>query len=361
MVGTIQDITIGKLAAEELFQSEQKYRLLFYNNPLPMWMITAPGLDVIDVNESAVKLYGYTGAEFLKMNIKALRPAEDIAYFLKEVEKMKPNEINTRARHHKRKDGTVIYVETHSHQIVYEGRLVWLTLSNNVTDKHLAEERLQKSYEDLRQLASNLQNIREDERTNIAREIHDELGQQLTGLKMDIFWLTKKINTSDQEITSKLNESLELINATVASVRKIATDLRPSILDDLGLIAALEWQGEEFGKRSGTHVELYNEAGDFELNPDSVSAIFRIYQELLTNVARHANASEVKVVLQKRNDRLFFSLADNGAGFDLDSISHKKTLGLLGIKERTLILGGTFEFKSMPGKGSETIISIPLI
>jgi len=178
---------------------------------------------------------------------------------------------------------------------------------------------------------------------------------------MDIYWLSRKINSPDKEITAKLAQSIELINATVASVRKIATDLRPSILDDLGLIAALEWQGEEFEKRSGTHVEFSNEAGDFELKPDSVTAIFRIYQELLTNVARHANATLVKVVLQKRDNSVFFSLTDNGIGFDPETISQKKTLGLLGIKERTLILGGTYEFKSRPGEGSETIISIPLV
>ena len=361
MVGTIQDISKGKQAEEALFQSEQKYRLLFYNNPLPMWMTTMPGLDIIDVNESAIKHYGYSREEFLKMNTRDLRPTEDVANFLKEVDKMKPDAINTRAWRHKKKDGTVIHVETYTHQIVYEGKRAWLGLSKDITDKYMAEERLQKSYQDIRQLASNLQNIREEERTSIAREIHDELGQQLTGLKMDIYWLSRKINTTDNEIAAKLKESIELINATVATVRKIATDLRPSILDDLGLIAALEWQGEEFEKRSGTRVEFNNIAGDVLLKPDAVTAIFRIYQELLTNVARHANASLVKVLLQKKDNSVFLSLTDNGTGFNTETISQKKTLGLLGIKERTLILGGTYEFKSRPGEGSETIISIPLM
>lgn len=360
MLGTIQDVTISKQAEETLLQSEQKYRLLFYNNPLPMWMVTIPGLDIIDVNDAAIKQYGYSREEFLKMNTKNLRPSEDVPGFLAEVENMEPDKINTRTWRHKKKDGTVIQVETHSHQIMYEGKRVWLGLSYDVTDKYNAEERLQKSYQDIRLLASNLQNIREEERANIAREIHDELGQQLTGLKMDIYWLSRKITNPDKDIANKIKESIELINATVSTVRKIATDLRPSILDDLGLIAALEWQGEEFEKRSGTHVEFSNEAGEFELNPDSVTAIFRIYQELLTNVARHANATLVKVMIKKENNRLFFSLSDNGIGFNPDLISKKKTLGLLGIKERTLLLGGTYEFKSRPGEGSETFISIPL-
>lgn len=233
-------------------------------------------------------------------------------------------------------------------------------VAKDITERKKAEELLQKSYEDIRQLASNLQSIREDERTNIAREIHDELGQQLTGLKMDLHWLTKKINSSDPDINSKMTESIKLINATIASVRKISTDLRPSILDDLGLVAALEWQSEEFEKRSGSQVKFINRAGDIIVKPEITTAVFRIYQELLTNIARHANADMVTAMLQKENGTLNFKISDNGTGFNLESISDKKTLGLLGIKERTLILGGTYEFKSEPGRGSETIISIPL-
>jgi PAS domain S-box-containing protein len=233
-------------------------------------------------------------------------------------------------------------------------------VAKDISERKRADELLQKSYKDIRELASNLQSIREDERTNIAREIHDELGQQLTGLKMDLHWLTRKINSADDDVNNKMKESIELINATITSVRKISTNLRPSILDDLGLIAALEWQSEEFEKRSGTQVEFTNKAGDLTVKPAVTTAIFRIYQELLTNIARHANASLVTVLLKKEDNILFLIIADNGTGFNLESISNKKTLGLLGIKERTLLLGGTYEFKSKHGEGSETIISIPL-
>ena len=359
--GYAEDITERKKAEEKIYSSVQKYRLLFDNNPLPMWMTTIPGLDIIDVNESAIEHYGYSRKEFLKLNAKDLRPAEDVEYFVNEVKKMIPGINNTRAWRHKKKDGTVIYVEIYSHEILYEGQRVWHGLSHDVTEKHEAKELLQKSYEDIRQLASNLQSIREDERTNIAREIHDELGQQLTGLKMDLHWLTRKINSNDNAVTDKLKESIELINATITSVRKIATDLRPSILDDLGLLAALEWQSEEFEKRSGTKVKFINDAGDINVKPETATGIFRIYQELLTNIARHANASLVQAVLHKDEDKLYFSINDNGIGFDSGTIANKKTLGLLGIKERTLLLGGTYEIKSKPGKGSVTNIAIPLI
>ncbi len=356
-----RDITERKKAAEKLQQSEQKYKLLFYNNPLPMWMATIPELDIIDVNEAAIKQYGYTKDEFLKLNARDMRPAEDIEHFENEVKKMIPGINNIRSWRHKKKNGTIVHVEIYSHEIMYEGKRVWLGLSHDVTEKFLAKELLQKSYEDIRQLAFNLQSIREDERTNIAREIHDELGQQLTGLKMDLHWLTRKINSNDNEVNDKMKESINLINATITSVRKIATDLRPSILDDLGLQAALEWQGEEFEKRSGTKVDFINNAGEVAVQPKVATGIFRIYQELLTNIARHANADLVKAVLDIDDNRLFFTINDNGIGFDIETIKNKKTLGLLGIKERTLLLGGTYEFKSKRGEGSITAISIPLI
>lgn len=356
----VRDITERKKTEELLQLSEQKYRLLFYNNPLPMWMTTMPGLDIIDVNEAAIKHYGYTREEFLKLNARDMRPQEDVEYFIKEVEKMQPGISNTRSWRHKKKDGTIIHVEIYSHEIFYEGNRVWLGLSNDVTEKYKARELLQKSYEDIRQLASNLQSIREDERTNIAREIHDELGQQLTGLKMDMHWLSRRIKNTNEEINKKMKDSIDLINSTITTVRKIATDLRPSILDDLGLLPALEWQSEEFEQRSGTKVNFTNDAGDITVQPEAATALFRIYQELLTNIARHANASLVEVSLVRDEKSLYFSIKDNGIGFNQETISRKKTLGLLGIRERTLLIGGTYEVKSNPGKGSEIVISIPL-
>jgi PAS domain S-box-containing protein len=355
-----RDIGERKRADEILRESEKKYKLLFTHNPQPMWMSTLPGLDIIDVNESAVKQYGYSREEFLKLNLKDLRPLEDVAGFLDKIENIDLGLTNSRQWRHQKKDGTIIQVEVITHEIVYEGKKVWLSSPHDVTEEHLAKELLQKSFEDIRQLASNLQSIREDERTKIAREIHDELGQQLTGLKMDIHWLSKRMNTTDKVINDKVKQSIELINATIVSVRKISTDLRPSILDDLGIMAALEWQGEEFEKRSGIRVKFNNQAGEILLAPDAATTIFRIYQESLTNVARHANAASVNVNLYKEDSRLFFSISDDGSGFDLETISKKKTLGLLGIKERTLLLNGSYEFKSKPGHGSETIISIPI-
>jgi signal transduction histidine kinase len=231
----------------------------------------------------------------------------------------------------------------------------------DITERKRSEETLRNNTEQLRELSQHLQDIREEERAAMAREVHDVLGQQLTGFKMDIAWLSRKLNTSDNEIKERLTGTLQLIDDAIRTVRRIATDLRPSILDDLGLVTAMEWQSEEFEKRSGVKVYFSGTMQELDLTPNVSIALFRIYQELLTNVARHAQASAVKASLDTGNAELHLTVTDNGKGFDTENQGNKKTLGLLGIKERTLLMGGRYEFKSQPGEGTEVIVSVPLV
>ncbi len=230
----------------------------------------------------------------------------------------------------------------------------------DLTERKKAEEEIRNNSELLRELYSYLQNVREEERTHIAREIHDELGQQLTGLKMDISWLNRRLKTGEKDVLEKLGATLELIDTTIKTVRKIATELRPSILDDLGLVAAMEWQSEEFEKRSGIHVNFTNRLTDAAVPPNISTSLFRIYQELLTNVARHSKASQVETSTYQEADTIFLTVHDNGQGFDTTGVANKKTLGLTGIKERSSLIGGTYEIKSSPGFGTSVLISVPL-
>lgn len=356
MLGAMMDITEREAAQKALLESEEKFRTIVEQASDGIF-IADKDTRFEDVNTSGCQLTGYSLEELKQMKIIDLIPLEDLEAMPMQVTKLKVGESITNERRLKRKDFTNINVEI-STKVLPDGR--YQCIARDISERYKAKEMLQKSYEDIRQLASNLQTIREDERTSIAREIHDELGQQLTGLKMDLHWLSHKIISNDEQVRSKMQESIKLIDATIASVRKISTDLRPSILDDLGLIAALEWQGDEFEKRSGIAVEFINNAGEPKVKSEVATAIFRIYQELLTNIARHANASRVKAELTVDKNQLHFQLSDNGVGFDLEFIKNKKTLGLLGIKERSLILGGTCEFESTPGKGSVTSISIPI-
>lgn len=235
----------------------------------------------------------------------------------------------------------------------------------DITERKRVEEELKNSHEQLRDFAEHIEVVREEERIWIAREIHDELGQILTGLKMDIFWLDKKlagINTGDsRSLLSERTQSMkDLIDTTIQTVRKISTKLRPGILNDLGLLAAVEWQAAEFQNRMGMKCEISSNIDGIDLDERRSSAIFRIFQELLTNVTRHANATAVSISLKERNGHLTLRVKDNGRGISEKESANVKSLGILGMRERALLLGGKFSIKGTPGKGTTATVKIPL-
>jgi two-component system sensor histidine kinase UhpB len=232
----------------------------------------------------------------------------------------------------------------------------------DITLRKKGEEKLQQSYEEIRRLASHLQDVREEERLIISREIHDQLGQQLTVMKMDISWLMKKSALGiDAPAKEKLDELNEMMDETVKTIRKISTDLRPSLLDDLGLGAAIEWHLNEFEKRSGIAVHYKGVNNEVSLPLASKTGMFRIVQESLTNVARYAQAKNVKVNLEKRQDHLWLTIKDDGVGFDLDEAAAKKTLGLVGMRERSAMMGGNYTINSSPGNGTTVVVNVPII
>lgn len=359
LIGTGIDISQRLKAEDEVRSSEKKYKLLFERNPMPMWILGLSGNDFIDVNESALKHYGYTREEFLALSAEKIRPEEDREKYLQESKKTIPGISHRGIWRHKNKDGAIMFVEIYANDYIYEGKNVRLVLSNDITQKIKAEEGLIQSYKEIRELASHLQDIRENERAGIAREIHDELGQQLTGLKMDISWITKRLPVAAVEVKDKLGGTIGLLDETIKTVRKIATELRPSILDDLGLVAAIEWQAQEFEKRTGIHTRFVSGLQQFDFPPAAAIGLFRICQESLTNIARYADAKNVLISLKQQDGELLLSIADNGKGFDVSKIGYKKTLGLLGMKERSLMLGGKYEIKSAPGKGTTIFIMVP--
>lgn len=358
IIGTLIDISERKKTAEELRLSEQKYKLIFENSPLPMFMYTTPDYSIIDVNDAAVRHYGYTKEEFLHMNIKDLRPPEDIPRFLERAITAAKGSLGI--WRHKKKDGAIIHVEIIAHDITYQDKPARLALANDMTEKLAAEERLQQSYKEIRMLASHIEQVREEEKIKIAREIHDELGQQITSLKMDVSWLSKKPELKSGPIAGKVKEIMDMLDETVKTVRRIATELRPGILDHLGLVAAMQWQSQEFEKRTGIKTVFHCDQEDISLPANLSTGFFRIFQESLTNVTRHAQASEVSAYLGTANGEITLKVSDNGKGFDVSAIGHKRTLGLLGMKERAMMMGGKYDLISEPGKGTTVIISVKL-
>lgn len=230
---------------------------------------------------------------------------------------------------------------------------------DNETALKEKEQEIQDMNGQLRDLASNLQNIREEERTYIAREIHDELGQQLTAIKLDAAWLDRKIQ-GDDPIKQRIGNIISMLSNVIHSIRKIAMQLRPSVLDDLGLIEALKWQIRDFQNRYAVPIAFKYPDNPPALPAASATGLFRIFQETLTNIARHAEATAITANLSIDGQQLVMTIADNGKGFDPIAVKKKKTLGLLGMKERTLMMKGTYRITSQPGEGTCLSVSIPL-
>lgn len=235
-----------------------------------------------------------------------------------------------------------------------------LELRNEIGERERIEGELRKSLERLRALAARLQLVREEERTRVAREMHDELGQACTAIKMDLASISRKTTTRQVQLRAKLDSAMQLVDRTIFTVRRIASDLRPRTLDDLGLSAALEWQAQEFQRRTAIRCVLNLPTEPLALDAQRATAIFRIFQESLTNVARHAHATEVQARLEMSKSELIFEVRDNGKGFDASKTNLRKSLGLVGMQERALVLDGELDIEGVLGSGTTVTLRIPL-
>lgn len=235
---------------------------------------------------------------------------------------------------------------------------------HDITERKRAEEQVRQSREQLRRLSGHLQSAREEERTRVAREVHDQLGQVLSALKIDMTLLGRKFADGQAlppaAVVEEIQSMLKLMDETIHSVRKIIMELRPELLEDLGLRAAIEWQTQEFQTRTGIHTELECNVEQIHIDTDRAMAVFRVVQESLTNVLRHAEASNVKVILIEEGNRLSLTVQDDGRGLRESDLAQSNHFGILGIQERALLLGGQAEIQGMPGEGTRVDLSIPL-
>ena len=258
-----------------------------------------------------------------------------------------------------RVDGQVIDVEIAEASFHDEGIVPILAVMRDVTERKRAEREVHESRQQLRELSASLQAVREEEKARIARELHDELGQALTGLKMDLAQIVGMLEPQQAEIVRRADTMRSLIESTVASVRRLATELRPLMLDDLGLVATMGWLANDFAKRTGIAVDVHLPEPDFEAAPDLCTALFRVLQESLTNVARHAQASRVRVSLTDEDGIVRLEVHDDGKGIVPDAPGGRKSFGLLGMRERAAMLGGQVTIKSNPGSGTSVLLAIP--
>jgi signal transduction histidine kinase len=228
-------------------------------------------------------------------------------------------------------------------------------------DRRRAEAQLRESHERLRLLSVYLQSVREEERTRISREVHDELGQALTSCKLDVSWIASRLPRDLSPVLERAKALSAHIDSTIRMVRRISTELRPGVLDHLGLGAALEWQANEFQNRTGIRCDVRTNLRETMLDQDLSTTFFRIFQETLTNVIRHAGATQVAVTLKQLAGEIILLVTDNGRGITSVEISNSSSMGLLGMRERAALLGGRFEISRLPrGQGTRVTVSIPL-
>ena len=356
-----RDVTERKKSQLALLDSEERYRSLFQRNLSGIYRSSLDGR-ILDCNEAFALMLGYDSREeVIAAGARNLyfKPSDREAHLERLAEEGTLNNVEL---YLKRKDGSPFCVlqnvslisEDSDEPMILEGIMM------DITERKQAEENLRHSREQLRALSSHLQSVREEERARIAREIHDELGQALTGLKMDLFWLGDSLGEDPKRLATKIKAMSALVDATIQSIRRIATEMRPRILDDLGLTAAIEWQLQEFQNRTRIKCKFNSKVENrLATQPRSVT-IFRIVQEALTNIARHANASQVRVALKEQRDRLILTVEDNGRGITKSEINSSKSLGLLGMRERAQAWGGDVEITGSPGKGATLTVRIPI-
>jgi len=381
----IENITHRKRSAEALRQSEERYRSFVANSSEGIWRfeieqpidISLPAEEQIalfyqhgylaECNDAMARMYGHScadeilGARFgdflLASNptsLATMRKFMANGYQLQNLDKIEVDKSGAQKR-----------FVTNVVGVVINGRLLrlWGT-QRDETQRKEAEDEVRDSRQRMRSLAARIQALREQERSDIAREMHDVLGQSLTSVRLDLSWLQKQvlnstIQSENPEITERLMAATHEVEKTIAEVKTLSTELRPGVLDKFGLAAAIEWQCQEFERRTGIKCDCQITSEELSLTSERSTALFRILQEALVNVARHSQASSVCVTLGVDNAQVHLTVADNGKGITAEQISNPASLGLLGMRERAELLDGYFNIEALATRGTKITASIP--
>ncbi|WP_051345821.1 sensor histidine kinase [Thermodesulfovibrio yellowstonii] len=353
------NISKRKKIEEELRISEEKYRDLYDNAPDMYHSVDKNGI-IIECNETEAKMLGYKKEEIIGKPITYFMTEESKkaqAEFFPNIEKYSFIQVE---RDFIRKDGSVFTASLNVYVEVDEkGNFVKTkTIGRDITYRKQIEEELRKSREALRKLSVYLQNIRENERKEIAKEIHDELGQSLTALKLSLSWIKKRVE--DEFLNKKFDETLTIVNALIKQVQNISNRLRPSLIDYLTLEDAIMWQVKEFERNTSIVCNVDIAEHGIKLSKNVSLTLFRIFQEALTNIARHANATEVDIKMFRSEASILLIIKDNGIGISDEKIKSPESFGLMAMRDRAYSINATLDIHRSYEGGTEIIISVPV-
>jgi len=367
--GLVSIYLIGKLERKEALTEELHLANHRYQHTVDSVMDAIVAVDekmfIILFNPAAEKMFGRSAQDALGQPLDILIPQRLRTVHVTHmsqfngVDSSQPRTVvPQRSIVGLRADGTEFPIESTFSKSVVNGQMQMTAVLRDASEKRKTELELREANSQLRELTYSLTRVREQERTRISRELHDDLGQQLTGLKLSLSWLGNRIKEGRETAAQNVDDMRHQLDAAIVSVRRIAAELRPRVLDDLDFAEALTWQTAEFTRHSGLEVSLNLEAEDLIKDNETATEMFRIVQEALTNIVRHAQATKVSIDLNAHDEKIFLSIRDNGVGFD--SAVRKGGVGLVGMRERCASIGGEFGIVSQEGVGSTIVVAIPM-
>ncbi len=357
LIATVRALLRVRMAEEQLWQSQLQYRSFFEANPLPCCVFDTNDLTILTVNAAAMQHYGYTREEFTAMTLRDLLVASDQQAFLDALGETEPSKHLLRTWKHVAKNGKVMDVEVFWAPLQLNGKNVRLAIIQDITEK-LALQLAQHQEETRRLLLDRALQVQEDERRRIAQELHDEAGQLMTSLLVGLRTISDVRKLADAKRHAK--HLREIASGAINEIGKLARGLHSSVLDELGVEAAVRRFSDEFAKTHGIRVELEMKQADFSaFNRDEQLHLYRIVQEALTNVARHAQARRVCITFQNSSIGLEVSICDDGRGIS-PRVNHSSShLGIEGMRQRAIHLGGTLQIASPAGGGAEVRLQVP--